>query len=180
MTIDDVTRSAGVAKGTFYRYFDDKTQLVEALVQPLAMAVRGAMSRASEALDRARSEAELGQAYLSLASEIAEQLLPHARVVRLYLQESRAPAVGARAPIRKLADEFTEYALELTRVAHRRALLRDLPPAVTATAVVGAAETLFFRFLEGSDLGTPEAASSALVSMVLDGLRKEPAATRGP
>lgn len=179
VTIDDVTRAAGVAKGTFYRYFDDKTQLVEALIAPLTAAVRSSMETASSALANARTEAELGRAYVMLASELAQTLLPNAPVVQLYLQESRAPAVGARAPIRKLADEVTLHAIELTRLAHGRALLRDLPPAVTANAVVGAVETLLFRFLEGAALGSPEEASSALISMVLDGLRAPASAKKG-
>jgi hypothetical protein len=39
-------------------------------------------------------------------------------------------------------------------------------------------ETLLFRFLEGADLGTPESASFALISMVLDGLRPPPSGAR--
>src|SRR5690349_21242717 len=39
VTIEDITTRAGVAKGSFYRYFDDKHALTEALFQPLAAEV---------------------------------------------------------------------------------------------------------------------------------------------
>ena len=38
-TIDDLTQHAGIAKGSFYRYFADKTALVTALLAPLSSAL---------------------------------------------------------------------------------------------------------------------------------------------
>ena len=42
VTIEDITTRAGVAKGSFYRYFDDKQALVEALFAPVASKVMAA------------------------------------------------------------------------------------------------------------------------------------------
>jgi len=170
VAIEEVTRAAGVAKGSFYRYFEDKTHLVRSIVEPLAGAVRTAMTRTTSALAAAKTESALRSAYRTLAEELVPELLPKARVVRLYLQESRGPRSGARAPLRELSDEVFAHALVLTRAAHSHGLLRDLSPTVTATAVVGAVEALFFRFLEGENLGSPAEASEALISMVLQGL----------
>ncbi|MFA9471265.1 MAG: helix-turn-helix domain-containing protein, partial [Deltaproteobacteria bacterium] len=36
VTIDEVAREAGMAKGNFYRYFRDKADLVEAVIEPVA------------------------------------------------------------------------------------------------------------------------------------------------
>ena len=35
VTIDEVAREAGMAKGNFYRYFRDKADLVEAVIEPV-------------------------------------------------------------------------------------------------------------------------------------------------
>jgi AcrR family transcriptional regulator len=178
VSIEDITRAAGVAKGSFYRYFDDKAALVSALVAPLRAAVREATERARTSLAAARTEHELLAAYRALAEALVGAALPSTEIVRLYLQESRGPASGARAPVRRFADDVMERAIELTRVARSRGLLRrDLPPEVTALAVVGAVETLFFRFVEGAPLGPPALAAEALLSMTLDGVR---AASRRP
>jgi AcrR family transcriptional regulator len=172
VTIDEITRAAGIAKGSFYRYFDDKSALVEAILAPLERSVRTVMAHALDALSRARTEAELQEAYGALGRELTSELLPHADLVRLYLLECRAPPLGARAPVRRFADDVARRAVDLTRAAHTHGLLRDLPPNVTALAVVGAVEALLFRFFEGTDLGSPIDAMEALVSMVLHGVER--------
>jgi AcrR family transcriptional regulator len=174
VTIDEITQAAGVAKGTFYRYFEDKSQLVEALFVPVAEAFRAATDRASSALAEAKTRGKLEDAYRALAVDLASTLLPQARLVQLYLQESRAPAVGARTPIRQLADDVAARAIALTRVARERGLLRDLPPHVTALAVVGAVETLLHQYVQGRETGDPAATSEALVSMILHGVQARP------
>ena len=72
-------------------------------------------------------------------------------------------------PLRTLADRIAQGALELTEAAHAHGLVGDLPPRVIAPAVVGAAEALLFRFVEGVNLD-PAETSAALIRMVLDGI----------
>src|SRR5690606_34513274 len=170
-TVDAITREAGVAKGSFYRYFEDKAQLVEALFEPLTTAFDQALREAQTELEAAKKPAELPAVYQRLAAALAAALFSSPRVARLYLQERRAPDQGPRRPIRALARRIEEGAVELTRVAHRRKLLKPLPPAVTAVAVVGAVEELLFASLEGAALGAPDEIVDALVRMILDGLR---------
>jgi AcrR family transcriptional regulator len=171
VTIDEITRGAKMAKGSFYRYFEDKAQLVEALLTPLSDAFRSATDRAHQALADARTKRQLEEAYRELALQLGAALLPQARLVQLYLQESRAPKAGASAPVRRLADEVAARAIDLTRVAREHGLLRDLPPRVTALGVVGAVETLLYHYIQGRDIGGPRAASEALVSMILEGVQ---------
>src|SRR6478672_8161036 len=54
VTIDDIVGQAGMAKGSFYRYFDDKATLVEALFGPVAERVDNAFARCKEAIQKAR------------------------------------------------------------------------------------------------------------------------------
>lgn len=169
-TVDAITREAGVAKGSFYRYFEDKAQLVEALFAPLGAAFDDAFREAQDALEAAKGPGALAAVYQRFAEALAAALFGSPRVARLYLQERRAPDQGPRRPIRALARRIEEGALELTGVAHRRKLLKPLPPAVTALAVVGAVEGLLFAALEGTALGAPDAVVEALVRMMLEGV----------
>ena len=173
-TVEEITRRAGVAKGSFYRYFADKAQLVEALFSPVERAVDDAMQRCEQSLSRATETSELNDAYASLAGELSQVLLASPQLVKLYLQERRGPAEGARAPIRRLADRLTAGAVTLTEVAHARGLLKELPPAVTAVAVIGAVEGIVCEYLEGRALGDPQRATDTLITMVLDGIRRLP------
>lgn len=169
VTVEQITNAAGVAKGSFYRYFDDQAELVLALIQPL-LPVRDVMQHARTALAIATTDG-LVTAYRELAMRLSEVLLPEPRLVRLYLQESRMPASPTRVPIRRLADDVADLAIELTHAARSRGLLRDLPPAVTALAVLGAVEALLFRALDRGDLPAPVESAEALVAMVLEGVR---------
>ncbi|MCC6214805.1 MAG: TetR/AcrR family transcriptional regulator [Polyangiaceae bacterium] len=176
--VDDIAREAGVAKGSFYRYFADQAQLVEAVFEPVASRAAEALGRCEARLDAARSRAHIAGAYRQLAAELAGSFLDSPEVVALYLQESRGPPVGARRPIRALADQLARRAIALTAVAQRTGWLRPLPPEVTAEAVIGAAEALAHGLLAGRITLPPSAAAEALVEMVLGGVAASPA-TRG-
>ena len=170
VTIDEIASKAGIAKGSFYTYFRDKADVVDALFAPVAATVREAMTRCEEAL-RAASDADtLTAAYQTLAVTLGATLWEHQGVALLYLQESRAPAVGARRPVALLAKEIRERAVALTLTAQAHGLLHPLDARVTATAVVGAVESLLHHVLSGGDLGDPAEATRALIALILHGV----------
>lgn len=171
VTIDDIAKEAGTAKGNFYRYFTDKGDLVEGVLAPLATRVREAMERCEEELERAVDDASLFRAYQALALTLIPVTVEHPDVVRLYLQESRAPSAGARAPIRALADEIRERAIALTEFAVDHQLLRIPDSRVSALAVIGAIEQLAFTVLSGQLELPPDQIAGTLISLVLSGIR---------
>ncbi len=170
VTIDEIASRASLAKGTFYTYFRDKADVVEALLAPVTAQVLGAFERCEAALRDVHDPPSLLLAYQALAAALASTLVEHQGVVLLYLQESRMPAVGARAPVALFAREVRARAVVLTLEARTHGLLRALDARVTANAVVGAVETLVFLALSGEDLGSPEEASAALIELMLHGV----------
>jgi len=171
VTIDELAKGAGVAKGSFYRYFKDKKDLVDALFEPMAQELVRAFDNADVALRKA-SQANLAGAYLALAQDLSRILSERRDFVRLYLQENRAPGVGAREPIARLSKHITLSAYRLTEIAHEANLLTTVNPRVTALSVVGATERLLYAYLTGEDVGENEASiAMALISMVLEGMR---------
>lgn len=173
VTIGEIAAAAGIAKGSFYRYFPGKDALVASLFARVGRDVGGAFARCGEALGAAEAPGDLRAAYEGLAADLARALASEPDLVRLYLQEGRGPSRGARRPVRELSDTVTREAVELTRVAHRHGLLRPLDPRVSALAVIGAVERLAFAILsEESDL-SPLSVPGELISMVLDGLRAD-------
>jgi AcrR family transcriptional regulator len=171
VSIDDITRQAGVAKGSFYRYFPDKVELVRALLSPARERVVSAFERAEQQLREGGSDADLNRAYLRLGRELLVALLGSPNVTRLYLQESRAPAVHARVPVRELEAEVVRLALRVTEAAFSRGLIRRTPPEVSTLAVIGAAERLLIAHFEGALEVEPAVAVQGLVSLVLNGMR---------
>jgi AcrR family transcriptional regulator len=170
-TIDDIVERTGAAKGSFYRYYDDKRDIVAALLEPMRAQLFEVFDRIEGAIDAARTPAELMETYQLLALSISGVIFSNQRLTLLYLQESRAPGMGARQPVVDLADAMKKAALRLTNSAHKHALLRKLDPRMTSLGVLGAAEQLLFELFRDDSLGEPLKIAEVLISMVLDGLR---------
>ena len=87
VTIDELAKASGMAKGNFYRYFTDKGALVEAILVPIASEVRTVIRRCAIGVGRAQNTAELTAAYAMMALELARIGVSESRTVQLYLQE---------------------------------------------------------------------------------------------
>jgi len=172
VSIDDITREANVAKGSFYRYFHDKEDLVRAAFSPARTRVLGAFERAERKLRLANGLDPVRRAYTRLGRELAAALMSDPDATRLYLQESRAPAVHARIPIRELERDIAAAALRLSELAFSHGLLRRVPPQVSTLAVIGATERTLHAFFSGDLKLEPTVALQGLVSIVLDGMRE--------
>ncbi len=174
VTVEDLAKEAGIAKGSFYRYVRDKEELVEAIFRPAKELFEQGMDRCEEALKLAETNEELLLAYETLALDLTAAMFPYLDVMLLYLQEYRAPAVNARKPVRVLADMILQKALDITAAAHEHGLLRPIPHRVSTLVVIGAVERLLFGFLTEEPLGEPQEVGAALIAMMLDGIRSKP------
>jgi AcrR family transcriptional regulator len=173
VTIDDITQATGVAKGTFYNYFDDKEALVESVIAPVRAELLAGFNTCGRALVAARGVEAMFEAYRALGATLAGAILTHAGVVRLYLQESRGPAVGARAHLVSFSKLLARHAVDLTEKAHTHGLLRPVRPVVSALTVVGAVERLLYAVLTEEDIGNPLELPDVLTGIILDGLRRK-------
>jgi AcrR family transcriptional regulator len=171
VTIGEIASAADIAKGGFYRYFDDRAALVAFVMQPLRETLDSGADTCRNALDTAASSAEVSDAYTGLATTLATLLLEHPRELLLYLQESRAPGDGDRRAVRALSEHVAAVAVDLTRIAQTLGLVKETPHAVSALAVVGAAERLIYAGLTAEVELDPITAGTALVDLVLEGVR---------
>ncbi len=171
VTIDQIVDGARTAKGSFYRYFRDKTDLVASLVEPLKRDVSSSFARCAERLREASREGNVAKPYEGLAQDLIRCVLQYPDVVRLYLHESRGPKNGARAPIVELAEAVLDGATELSNIAHELGLVRGLVGRLSAIVVVGASELIITRLFAGDDVGPVLEMPGELVSLVLDGVR---------
>lgn len=170
-TIDELTQEAQMAKGGFYRYFADKKALVVELLAPLREELLAAMKSCESELKSSKTREEMARAYQRLGERLVPIAFNQLQVVHLYLQESRGPAIGAREPVVELSREIARSAMEMTRLAHSRGLLRPMNPAVSALAVIGAVERLLVALIAGDDVGNPLRIPEELTRLVLEGLR---------
>lgn len=169
-SIDDIAHEAGVAKGSFYRYYDDKTALVAALVEPVATQIRDALTRTEARLSEANDRSSAYGAYQELALALVPIAIFQFDVVKLYLQEARAPQKGARAPIAALVDIIDAGAVRLSEVAVEHGIVNVKDPRITAYATVGAIEQLAISVVRGRLDASPVEIVSTLIRMVYDGI----------
>jgi len=173
VTIDEVAREAGMAKGNFYRYFRDKADLVEAVIQPVGRLTREAILECDADLRGADGREDAVTAYARLGNRLVGALAMHPAPICLYLQERRAPATAARQALSDLATELDERAIALSQVAVDRGLVATTSdPRVSALAVLGAVEALALASIRNQIKMDPIAVTKSLISIVLEGLRK--------
>lgn len=172
VTIDEIVALAEIPKGSFYRYFSGKEELVETLFDPLASELRKIVENTEDALVATDSPAALNRVYVELAALVSSLLASNLDILRLYLQENRGPDVGARRPILSLAREVDNIAFTLTRVARAHGLLRsDYDLKVGALTSLGAIERLLYSYVRGDSMADPAAVSADLIRVILDGVR---------
>jgi len=171
VTIDDVAREAGMAKGNFYRYFRDKADLVEAVVEPVASTTREALQHCDDQLRQATGRDDAVAAYAQLGNRLVGALAMHPDAMCLYLQERRAPATTARQAISDLAIEIDRRAMALSQVAVDRDLVAVSDPRVSAVAVLGAVEALALASVRNQVQMDPVETTKSLISIVLEGLQ---------
>lgn len=171
VSVDDIMQAAQMAKGSFYRYYTDQKALVQDLMEPTRALMVGALESCSRDLEAASSREMMIKAYGRIGDVLVTLLMEQPGPVRLFLQESRAPAQGPRRPIIELSAQVSRYAIEMTKTAQRHGILKDIPVAVSALTVVGAAERLLLAVLHEEDIGNVLEVPAALTTLILDGLR---------
>ena len=172
VTIDEVAREAGMAKGNFYRYFRDKADLVEAVIEPVASTTREAVQACDARLREADGRVDAVAAYEELGNRLIGALAMHPDAMCLYLQERRAPATTARQAISDLATDLDDRAMALSQVAADRQLVAISDPQVSAIAVLGAVEALALASVRNQVQMDPIETTKSLISIVLEGLQK--------
>jgi len=171
VTIDEVAREAGMAKGNFYRYFRDKADLVEAVIEPVASTTRQAVQECDDQLRQANGRDDAVAAYAHLGTRLVGALAMHPDAMCLYLQERRAPATTARQAISDLATDLDRRAMSLSQVAVDRNLVTVSDPRISAIAVLGAVEALALASVRNQVQMDPIKTTKSLISIVLEGLR---------
>jgi hypothetical protein len=106
-----------------------------------------------------------------LAAELSGTAFRHKDAVRFFLQEHRAPTVGAREGLRRLSNELSKAAIHLSQMAVDHALIEVEDPRISALAVIGAVEHLGLHVFRGELDASPEVIARVVVAMVLEGIR---------
>ncbi|QBI20709.1 TetR/AcrR family transcriptional regulator [Egibacter rhizosphaerae] len=160
-SIVKITEAAGVAQGTFYRYFSSKQAIFEELVVDLNRRVRHAMSEgAARGTTRAEAERHGFAAYLRFTAE-------HPALYRIIRQAEFVSPATLREHYEKIAAGYVEG----LRRAMGEGEIVEADAEVLAYALMGAGELVGMRWVlwaEASEV--PEVVVDELAAFVSRGL----------
>lgn len=171
-SIETVAREAGVARGTFYLYFEDKLALFRALVLPWTDGLAEMVDQVDATIAEIDDPARLAEVYEGMALQIAMLGLAHSEVILLVFRELRG-ATEAGTFLREEEARMLASAERITAHARDRGLIRVQRPAVVARMVLGAVERMTFDVLTGVELGPPLEVASEIVELFSRALLQE-------
>jgi AcrR family transcriptional regulator len=162
VAINDITRSAGVALGTFYVYFESKEEIFRALVSYMGRRVRSWVAeRIAGAPDRVAAEREGVKAYLEFVRE-------HKGLYRI-ISESEFVANDA------FMDHYMVFAKayqEALAAAAGRGEIREGDYEVWAWAIMGMDVFLGMRFAEWDEGSMPGKVADDVADLLAYGLSR--------
>ncbi len=164
-TVDDVALEAGVARGTFYLYFDDKRDVFEELVDGFAEQITGAIVRI---VTDDPSQTVASQVILNIHGIVSVCLAERSMTKILFTD-----AVGVDPEFeRKLAtfyDAVVQLLTESLRDGQALGVVADGEPRVLAYLSLGALKELLYQAVT---LGLAAESAEALTNQIYDFLRQ--------
>jgi len=171
VTSHDIARNAGVAAGTFYLHFKDKSdvyrQILFSAIENLRAAVVEAVSKAATQRDALRARAEVIVDFAETNRDVVRILFSH---------DSETVAIEA--------DVLTHLATGL-EARFRREMAQgifpsDLDPAATAQALVGMTARLIDWWTEDPRRAPREQILHTIVRLQMSGIRSDDHAGKDP
>lgn len=172
-TVEDITRAAGVAKGTFYLYFQEKREIFLAIIRELLDTIKAIGTSVSE-LGPGDDPLAFMRRSEAAALRLMEIFQDNRALARLAYRESMGMDAGLEAMIREFYRETAEIEAHNIRVAQRVGLLRPCDPLLTAYAHIGMVERVLLTMLEDPALfPEPREVIRQMMRLAYEGLRAE-------
>ncbi len=167
VSLDAIVAGAGVAKGSLYRYFPGREQIVRALFEPYeAEHTRWFDDLVPQALE-ARTQRELVRVYRRIAESFAAVVATMPRRALLYIQENGAPGFGARRALQDLKGMLFGTLPKLALHEQQIGVARRHGVAHATHILVGGVERLVVAALEAEGPVDEEGLTDAIYWMAI-------------
>jgi AcrR family transcriptional regulator len=168
-TVDDITRAAGVAKGTFYLYFDEKREIYYELVRSFLQHVKDiGASVAAKVTTPHEFFARCEQA----AMELVRVFVEHHKLARLTYRESMSLDPELERLLRDFYRDLAHVEADNIRVGIELGLFRAVDPLICAYAHIGMVERVALALLHEPSPPEPKHVVRELLSIAFEGLKK--------
>jgi AcrR family transcriptional regulator len=169
-TVDDITRQAGVAKGTFYLYFSEKREIYYEvissfmqLIKDIGSAVGAEPTDIGDFIRRAERA----------AIELMEIFMDNRELARLAYRESMGLDPTLETMIGDFYREIADVEARNIQVAMELGFIRKVNPLLTAYAHIGTVERVMLALVDNpDDFGEPADVVRELMLLAWEGLRR--------
>ena len=148
-TIDDIVQSVGIARGTFYLYYEDKISLFTELLQEMYQPIVDILQRTLSDLESTNATSISHQIrYLQTAIELAQFIEVNKSTLPLHFQEIWSAGEHGLA-MRQWRSDIEHLAQGLIDSSIQQEIIRPVPSKMTAMAIVAAAERVIWGWQNG-------------------------------
>ena len=168
-SVERIAAKVGIARGTFYLYFEDKEALFRALAERLYQPMVQVLEETATAL---RGAPDLGThqlLYLQMSARLAAVVEENQYGVTLHFRERRSAGVSGRVVGEWMA-RIEDLGCQMLADAAERGLIRGVDPYTVALAIVGAAERLLWAWAEGDQKLDADSAALQLANVFFSGI----------
>ena len=168
-TVDDITRAADVAKGTFYLYFSEKREIYHEVIRGFLDLIKEFGELATE---HTPSPAEYFERIQGGARRLVEVLQGNRQLARLAYREALGVDSTLTAMFRDFYREIAEMEARNLRLAVQIGVVRPCEPQVVAYAHIGMLERVVLEVLERPEDFPPlEVLVSEMLRIGYEGIR---------
>ncbi len=147
-TVDDITRAADVAKGTFYLYFSEKREIYLEVIRGFLTLIKRFVDLVTE---QTPSPAEYFDKVRSGAVGLLEMVQQNRQLARLAYRESLGVDEELTAMLQRFYREIAEAEVKNLELAMQLGVVRRCHPLVIAYMHIGLVERVVLEMLERPD-----------------------------
>jgi len=147
-TVDDITRAADVAKGTFYLYFSEKREIYLEVIRSFLTLIKHFVDLVTE---QTPSPADYFDKVRSGAVGLLETVQQNRQLARLAYRESLGVDEELTALLQRFYREIAEAEVKNLELAMQLGVVRRCHPLVVAYMHIGLVERVVLEMLERPD-----------------------------
>ncbi len=170
-SVDDLVEAGGVARGTFYLYFDGKEALFRELIDGLLSRLRAAVLP----VRREESAPDAASQLHEILRSLLLTLQADRPVARILFREALVHDAAVRERMRAFQDEIRAYVRHGLRLGIADGFLAQMDVDVVADCVVGTVQAVVVaRLVEGDGPFEVDRVTDAVLGYALKGLLRAP------
>lgn len=167
-SISDVVKAAGVARGTFYLYFDSKEAIFLDLLDELLATLRASVG----GMDVKPGAAPMEDQLHGIVVRILKTTESNRQLTRIIFREAVGLDVTVEAKLREFHDGLHGWLMVALKVGAELGMIRPCDPEVVAMCIIGMVRESIDRYVVQRDAAfDADAVADGLVRFAVGGLR---------